>query len=530
MRKEYLFVNLISPLILANITVMREKRRVLNFTNNIDSLVAAIAGAVFIFILTHYHGVGISPDSVSYSGTARNLCEGKWLVDFDENALIIFPAGYPVFLGSMSMLSKIDVLALAPFINALLVGIVIFIYGCIIERFYKSNRWYKLAILSIIPISYTILDVYTMLWSETFFMALLVFFLVFLRKYLSNPTLLNLMLPSIFTAIACDTRIAGISILGTGILLIVLQYQIPFLKKALHLALYGCTSMVLLVANLLHNQAETGTFTGIRQPSTTPLLTNIQYFGDTLLQWFQLPNLPDAISITIGITVILTLGIVFLIRFFWLEKQSAFETILLAFCLTYLFFILITSTISRYEKINNRLLSPAFIPLLLSISFYIPQLINKIKTKSLRIIPIGIVACLFLLLQYHQVKAARELQVQNKESGIPGYTEQEWQESDMVQFIKFKKDYFQSDKPIYSNANDAVYFYNPALSAQDLPEPAHTVDLKDYHEANPNYIIWFTNDFDNKSIMRLEEIAKFRQLDTLVKLDDGLILWSSPKK
>ena len=509
---------------------MREKRRVLNFTKNIDSLVAAIAGSIFIFILTHYHGVGISPDSVSYSGAARNLCAGKWLVDFDENSLIIFPAGYPVFLGLLSMLFNVDVIALAPFINALLVGIVIFIYGCIIERFYKSNRWHKLATLSIIPISYTILDVYTMLWSETFFMALLVFFLVLLQKYLSAPTLPNLLLPSLFTAIACDTRIAGISILGTGILLIVLQYQISFLKKLLHLALYACISIALLAANLLHNQAETGTFTGIRQPSVTPLLTNIQYFGDTVLQWFQLPNMPGTVSITIGITLILTLGIVFLIRFFWLEKQSAFETIILAFCLTYLFFILITSTISRYEKINNRLLSPAFIPLLIGISFYIPQFIGKIKTKLLRVISIGVVTCLFILLQYRQAKAAKELQAQYKESGIPGYTESGWQESDIVQFIKFKKDFFKSDKPIYSNANDAVYFYNPELSAQDLPEPAHTADLKDYHESNPNYIIWFTNDFDNKGIMRLEEIAKFRQLDTLVKLNDGLILWSSPKK
>jgi len=452
------------------------------------------------------------------------------LVDFDENTLIIFPAGYPVFLGLLSLLSNIDVMVLAPFINALLVGMVIFVYGCIIQRFYESNRWHNIAILSIIPISYTMLDVYTMLWSETFFMALLVFFLVFLRKYLSSPTLLHLILPSIFTAIACDTRIAGISILGTGILLITLQYQIPILKKIVHLALYGFISVVLLAANLLHNQAQTGTFTGIRQPSTTPLLTNIQYFGDTLLQWFQLPNLPGAVSITIGITLILSLGIVFLIRFFWLKKQSAFETIVLAFCLTYVFFILITSTISRYEKINNRLLSPAFIPLLLSISFYIPQLINKIKRNSFRIISISGVACLFLLLQYRQVKAARELQIQYKESGIPGYTEQGWQERDMVQFIKFKKDFFKSDKPIYSNANDAVYFFNPELSAEELPEPSHTADLRDYRESNPNYIIWFTNDFDNKSIMRLEEIAQFRQLDTLVKLDDGLILWSSPKK
>ena len=509
---------------------MSEHPRVLNFTYYIDSLVAAIIGSVFVFILTHYHGVGISPDSVSYSGTARNLCQGQGLVDFDENALIIFPAGYPVFLGILSFLTHIDVIILAPIINAVLVGILIFIYGCMLERFYKRSLWYKLAILSIIPFCYTIIDVYMMLWSETFFMALLVFFLFFLGKYLSAPTLLNLILPSFLTAIACDTRIAGISILGTGILLILLQYKIPVLKKILHLVLFTCIGLALLVANLLHNLAETGTFTGIRQPSTTPLLTNIQYVGDTFLQWFQLPGVSSAFSISIAIVVILAIGIVFLFRFFLLEKQTSYETITLAFCLVYIFFILITSTISRYEKINDRLLSPAFIPLLISISFYIPFLIRKIKTKYLQMVTVGFIAVLFLLLQYRQVTTAKELQLQYKENGIPGYTELGWQESDIVKFIKYKKNFFKSDIAVYSNANDAVYFFNPELSAQDLPEPAHTSDLKDYRVSDTNYIIWFSNDFDNKSIIRLKEIASFRQLDTLVKLNDGIIMMSSPKK
>jgi hypothetical protein len=51
----------------------------------------------------------------------------------------------------------------------------------------------------------------------------------------------------------------------------------------------------------------------------------------------------------------------------------------------------------------------------------------------------------------------------------------------------------------------------------------------DYYESDPNYIIWFTNDFDNPAIIRLAAIAQHRHYDTLVKLNDGMILWSIQK-
>ena len=290
--------------------------------NNLDSLLAALVGSAFIFILTNYHGIGMSPDSVSYAGVARNIRLGNGISEFNGNPLIIFPAGYPVFLGVMSWLFSHDILTIAPFINGALVGLVIFIHGCLIQHFTGVSKWYKWAILSLLPISFSILDVFTMLWSETLFLVLICFFILCLRKYLVTPNIKYLFLPALFTALACDTRIAGISIMATGLLLIFLHKKVKWNVKLLHLVIYSACGIFLLLLNLIRNDHENGTMTGVRQKSITSFWQNVQYFGETLLQWFRLPDASHAISIILATVVVLSLGLVFLYRYFKWEKMA----------------------------------------------------------------------------------------------------------------------------------------------------------------------------------------------------------------
>ena len=507
---------------------MRDELRVLSFKNNLDSLIAAIIGASLVFIFTNYHGIGISPDSVSYAGVARNIRLGKGILEFNENPLIIFPAGYPVFLGVLSWFFSSDVLVIAPFINAFLVGLILFINGCIIQRFSRIVYWYKWGILSILPISYCLIDVFTMLWSETLFLLWLSFFILSIRRYLKHPTIKALLFPALFTALACDTRIAGLSIMGTGLLLIFLHKRVKWSLKLLHLVIYATSGITLLLLNLVRNDRINGTMTGVRQKSVTPFWLNLQYFGETVLQWFRISSANHILCISLATILLIGVSIILLYRYYKLDKIASFETINIAFCIVYILFILLTSTISRYEKINNRLLSPAFIPLLISISFFLPSLIKSIKIKFLKVLVIISMMFIFLALQFHQVMATIEFQQQTKDAGIPGYTELDWQESDIVQFLKTKPNYFKPDVEIYSNACDAVYFYS-GLPALRIPEPVHKVDLKEYYETDGNYIVWFTNDFYNPAIMPINELRKCREIDTLTKFNDAIIFWSKPK-
>jgi hypothetical protein len=278
----------------------------------------------------------------------------------------------------------------------------------------------------------------------------------------------------------------------------------------------------------VRNDSVNGTMTGVRQKSITPFWQNLQYFGETLLQWFRIPLANHVLCISLAIILLITLVVSLWYRYYKMDKIATFETINIAFCIVYILFILLTSTISRYEKINNRLLSPAFIPLLLSITFFLPSFIKSSKIKFLKVLIIISMMFIFLTLQFNQVMATIEFQRQTKDAGIPGYTELDWQESDIVQFLKTKPNYFKPDIEIYSNACDAVYFYS-GLPALRIPEAVHKVDLKEYYETDGNYIVWFTNEFNNPAIMPINELRKHRDIDTLTKFNDAIIFWSKPK-
>ncbi|MFP5041728.1 hypothetical protein [Parasediminibacterium sp. JCM 36343] len=501
---------------------------ILSFKNNIDSLIAALSGALFIFLLTSYHGVGISPDSVSYAGVARNIPLGKWLVEFNGCPLIIFPAGYPVFLGIITKFAGTDVVVFAPFVNALLFGVAIFVNGCLLQNIAPKNKWYKWAVLSLLPISYAMLDIYTMLWSETLFVMLVSFFMVAIRGYLVSRSLPALLLAALVTALACDTRLAGISVLATGLFFILLQRDFYWLKKIIHLTIYLVASASLLATNLIRNQLLNGTMTGIRQKSITPLIVNIRFYGETLLQWLQLTGTNKTIAVFAGILLVTSAALIIAYRYFNDKQFASFENINLGFCFIYICFIVLTASISKYEQLNNRLLSPAYLPMVVGISSLILLGLSKLQKGIWRNVAIACIALCYLLFQGHQLLFALEFHSTIKENGIPGYTEVGNQESDIVQFLEKKQPYFNQDTAIYSNVCDAVYFYG-GLPAITLPEKAHIIDIQEYYLEDPNYIVWFTNEFDNKAIIRLAEISQHRQLDTLGVFKDGLILLSKPK-
>jgi len=503
---------------------------IISIKKNVDSVCFALLGSVLIFTITHYHGVGISPDSVTYFGVAQNISNGKGLIEFNENPLIIFPAGYPLFLGIISKLIGLPILQSSLYINACLFGATIFLTGCIIENFTYKNHWYKWSLLSILPISYALLDIYSMLWSETLFLVLLSCFILSFNHFLKYPTIKRLFLPTIATAIICDTRIAGISVLATGLFLILFsRSSINWVNRIYNFIFFAVGGFSVLFINLIRNTYVSGTMTGIRQKSITPILLNIQYLGETFLQWAQFSNSRSIINLVYGFLVILFLIFFALYIYFSKKHYNSLELVNVVFASLYILFILFTASISKYEKVNNRLLSPAFIPLLLSISYFLAIILKELGNVIGRKAIIYINLLLWSVFQYAQVRFVFDFHNQSKESGIPGYTETSWDESDIVQYLKNKPLPFNPEFDIFSNACDAVYFYNK-IPAYTLPEKAHFKETIEYYNEEPNYIIWFTNEFDNKAIIRLESIKQYRRIDTLMKFNDGLFLWSEKRK
>ncbi len=512
---------------------MHQKQQKQTYKSLIQTSIIAGLGGTLFYLLISFNGIGISPDSVSYLATAKNIASGKGITDYNNSPLVLFPAGYPLFLGFILKLTGCNLLTIAKVINATLMISLVFFYGLIIDKFKNKNTFwlYKLIILISIPISASMLDVYTMLWSETLFIVLIPVFVLLIYRYLQIPTIANLLIVALISAIACDVRIAGISIIGTGLAIIALQNSFTIKKKLRDCSIYFMLSSSIIVLNIIRNNFLSGSMAGIRQKSETSFFANIDYVGNTILQWFHLIITFKYLGLLLGISVMsLLLGII-LWKLLLNKTFSSIELITTLFCFFYFGFIILSSTLSKYEPINNRLLSPAFVPFLISITLFIPNSLSMIRrTIYLKYMIVGIVTITTIFFEYGQLEYCVTLFDETKESGIPGYTEKSWQESNIVQFLTDKKQVdtnLSSEIPIYSNAADAVYFYS-SRNATNLPETAHTTKLSDYCGSGTNYIVWFTNEFDYKAIVRLEDISLHRYLDTLKSFKDGYLLISKP--
>ena len=250
----------------------------------LDNFVGAMLGMLAVEMLTQHGGVGISPDSIYYISAAHSVKEGQGFMQFDDTPFVLFPVLYPIFLLLVELLTHQDIVLLAPYLNAFLFGIAIFLSGNLLEKMNvpKPSKW---IILIFIILSPSLLEIYTMLWSETLFIVEMLLFIWLSFTYFNNSSLKNLLLLASIVSIAAITRLAGVTIIATGALLILFYQNNKAIHKLKHLLIYSVVSCFLLALNLIRNFFVASSFTGARQKGDTHFLRNVKYFGEVIGDW-----------------------------------------------------------------------------------------------------------------------------------------------------------------------------------------------------------------------------------------------------
>jgi len=489
--------------------------------SNADSVIAAVAGFVIVLLFTRHNGIGISPDSIAYSSAARNLIAGNGFTDYSDKALVIFPLFYPLFLSFIMFITRADIVVVAPFLNGFLFSAVIFLSGVMIENFKYKTKLYKRLLLLLITISPSLIEIYTMLWSETLFIFLCLIFLYTFRSYFHTHSLLSLGAAGLITAFAFDTRYAGITLLATGGLLIFFDKNLSWQNKFLHIIYYGSTGISLVFLNLIRNVWEVGLATGQRQQGITPFTKNVEYSGKVFTDWFSI-DIENQLYLKIIFLIILILFVAFFVRNVrhW-KAYYTFENIIVTFFVVYVMFIVVSSTISRYEPINNRLLAPAFIPFLLVSTCQIPKWRKSLSVRLLRWVVFAFSIGIGMLFAYSFVMINKENLEYMLETGIPGYSEDTWQKSQLVTYLERHPEIFDTDSVVYSNHSQAVYFLTGNRSGT-LPERAYKKDVEEFLSETSGILIWFNLD-DNPDLLNLKEIGKSMKLKRLKTFRDGAI-------
>ena len=497
------------------------------FKTKIDSLLAALVGGLMVVLLTKHSGLGISPDSIYYVSTADSIIAGKGFYQFDGKPFVMFPVVYPILLSSIKIIFGNAFLKVVPFFNALLFGLTIFISGIILENT-NHSKWLKWVVLAIISLSPSLLEVYTMLWSETLFITEVILFIYFGKIYFEKLNHKYLIIIALIAAIAADTRLAGVAVIATGGLLILMSQDLKWGKKFQHLFIYGAIAISLFVLNLIRNALLTQTLTGNRQKGVTPFLENLKYYGLVLANWLPFSKWGSVFPITIAFLFLAIVIITFFFRFLKSKEQHHYEKLAVAFTLMYSLFMLAVATISRFETINNRLLAPFFIPCVLTIGFYLASIFKLVKKRNYKIALIGVSTLLVttIILQYGDID--RTTFLENKEGGIGGYSDDDWFiSSGLLNYLKSNPSFFASGKTIYANAAHAVYF-KTSQHVQILPERKYTHLVAEFNNIPTQILIWFNNE-DNPEVLNLQEVASSKNLQIIGKFNDGVIYLCTSK-
>jgi hypothetical protein len=494
--------------------------RLSSLKKNIDSLIAAVAGFSIIFLYTRHSGIGIEPDGVVYTTTAKNILASCQLIDFRHYPLVEFPAFYPVFLSIIIWLTGLQPLLFGAVLNATLFAVLIYLSGYITGQFSYHSKWYKAAILSCIVLSPGLLEVYSMLWSETIFILFLLLFIITMHRYFQTYSRKFLIAAAIITSFACVTRYAGITIIGTGIILLLLDTKLPLQQKIKDIILFCLISPLLLIINLVRNYYASSTLTGFREKSLTPLSKNMHDVGSVFYDWLPFSNGHYNGAAWTILFIICFLTFVCLKQFIRDRRLITYENISVAFALFYLCFMIIIASISRFETLDSRFLSPAFIPLLWSCSNWIVSLRKKLNpVKKKWIVILG--TLIFLCFQYGQLAADYETWDGVKDAGIPGYTEDQWRYSPTILYIQKDSLPFKKGYTIYSDAYDAVYFFT-GRPGKFLPNKENKSKVQEFLKDPHCYMIWF-NDGENADLAGMDFITQVKKMRLIKQFDDGAI-------
>lgn len=483
-----------------------------------DALLASIAGCIVIFFLTRFGGIGISPDSVGYSVAAMNLKEHGALNDFNGLALVDFPAGYPIFLAANYFITGVQPIHLAPFINAGLYVGVILMSSVIMQSFSGITKWYRIAFLVILASSPCLWEVYGMIWSETLFLFLVLVFLLAWKNYCNQKTIGSVFLFALVAACAFVTRFAGITLIATGAALLLFDGTAPGFKKIKNLLLFLITGTSLVVMNLIRNNRSSGTLSGVREKALRTVADNLLDIGAVLGGWFPFIGEHQLAGAIIFCLLVAVATIQIIYRIIQQQFYLRNETAVYGFFLVYSIFIVAVSSISRFEDLSSRLLSPMYIPMIWVGTMWIPKFINQ-KAKTMRVVLLLVTSVFFLAFFKNQYQQNAGNWEGIAYAGIPGYSEKQWKESPTVQYINAHKDSLNG--AIYSDAYDGLYFLTGVKS---LPLPHKEIEKEKAAFLNHSslIVVWF-NDGVNTDLIDLDFIKERKKLVLTKSFDDGAI-------
>ncbi len=470
---------------------------------------------------TALYGPGVMYDSVAYVSAAESLLAGEGFYLFDGVPLASWPPLFPSLIAFVSLVG-IDTHNAARFINAGVFGGIVILSATWLFALLRARYLAYLASVAVL-LSPAMAHITSYILSEPIYILFSLAFIRIMASELETPNGANLLLAAIFAGLAVSTRFIGVTVIGTGGLLLLFQPNIRLMPRLKRCIIFGVVASAPFLSWLAYNYFLTGKPMGYRPRGGETLPEVAQQLALTLESWYlpgaNLQGWALALAALVPSLAMATALFVAWRRLRTIENGWYYIHVLpLIIYTTMLAGLVFNSALTTpVGNLQDRTLSPAYLPVFLLFFVAIdrslpvpPSFAALYKVPRLAVTVLAIVAW---LIWFQGNKLYLDMR-NNLEYGAGDLASIHWH-TEFMSYLKNKrlKGY------VFSNHPMALYYHtgikshlSPRVKSAGVDNNIRKTELAYFHSRlerhSAAFLVWF--DFDHSK--SLIDIAELRDL------------------
>jgi len=468
------------------------------FFSTLLLLALASLGGVFLVLYATPEGLGLSDDSIAYIAGARSLLSGDGYREayLASNGYVThFPPAFSITLALIG-LSGIDPLRAARYLIAFLFGANMFLSGIVGWKMTKSALA-GIALALLFLVNDSLFNVHVVAMSEPlyifFTLAAFLTFNIFTTEHTEStekdskktpwtqwsPWWTSLAVTGVLTSLAYLTRYAGLALLAT-FLVAILLLQNNWKQRLANAGIFLASFLPLALAWSVRNKLVTDNATNrtfVYHPLTEEHLNTFVYnISEFLIPIESLRR----VMVKDETALFILVGIIALALFAWtistglkkfFQPNNPMPEVLSLISGLYIFGYLasIVSSMLFFDqatKFKLRILAPVYVSLLALLVYFLYYVItNRAAAKQSRISIFFLSLLSFSILFLSIPKTYASIQSLHSGGG-QGFASFKWYDSEAMNYLAG----LPAETRIYTNQPGAVYLYanHPALVLPDL--------------------------------------------------------------
>jgi 4-amino-4-deoxy-L-arabinose transferase-like glycosyltransferase len=471
--------------------------------------------AIFLGWFATRWGIGMSPDAVSYVGSAKTFLAGdglRFLARGGElQPLVVVPPLFPLVIATVAA-AGVDAFEAARWINILLFGINTSFVGYLVARSCPRTFWLPVLASFLMATGVPMLYVHTAAWSEPLYLFFCLIAVLGLTNWHDMDSRPWLFVASVAISLGFLTRYVGVSLVAFGVVALLIKREKRWFDYALCLVLPFAT----VVRNILFGSGgAVGTGRTPNVPQSEALAPGVR----TLSSWIAPVD-------NTGLQVLLALLVVaLLVSAFVVNRPAAIGSWLPRLAFTYAgAYLLVMSQAGG--SLDDRGLSSLFV---FGLVGTIPMF-HALRRSKVVMRWASVASILLVLFAASYAVRAGEWVVFARANGRY-YEGPAFRRSPTVAYI----DDLPADVVVYTNQQQATYFLT-GRRVRGIPpysDPAYARDMESIERRadEKTVVVYFTNLTGGGWVTSMAQVRERWSLHPVERTEDGLIFeFVSPRE